>query len=407
MIIVKIAWRNIWRNRLRSWVVIMSIILGIWAGVFMVALSFGMNESRAKSQINSFISDMQIHHKEYKVDYKLKYTIPDVQQIEEQLNKNLKVKAYSKRLLVKEAMLVSSKINQGLSIIGVDPEKEKKVTDLHAKLIKGEYFPEIKGKAVLIGKKLADKLKADIKSKVIVRYQDVDGNIIQTKFKVVGIFETSNSNFDESSIYVRNKNLAKLVNLKDQYHEIAVRTTNKIEAKGLEDELQPQFSGDTKVEYWGEVSPDLAYADEMMGQTLYIFMGIIMIALLFGIVNTMLMAVLERKRELGMLMSIGMNKVKIFLMIVTETIMLAIVGGPLGILLAYLSVYYFGKTGIDISIVGEGMKSFGMDTMLYPTIENQYYPQIAVMVIITAIIAAIFPARKALKLKPAEAVRSL
>jgi len=151
----------------------------------------------------------------------------------------------------------------------------------------------------------------------------------------------------------------------------------------------------------------LAYADEMMGQTVYIFMSIIMIALLFGIINTMLMAVLERKRELGMLMSIGMNKTKLFTMIVTETVLLAIIGGPLGVLLAYASVHYFGAVGIDISIVGEGMKSFGMDSMLYPMIENKYYPQIAIMVIITAIFAALFPARRALSLKPAEAVRSL
>ena len=405
--IFKIAWRNIWRNRLRSWVVIMSIILGIWAGVFMMALSFGMNDSRAKSQINSFISDIQIHNTQFGVDYKIKYTIPSLQQIENSLKNNSEITHYGKRLLVKEAMLISSKTNQGLSIIGVNPEEEKKVTDIYSKIIKGQYFNKIKGKGILIGKKLADKLEADIKSKVIVRYQDADGNIIQTKFKVVGIFETSNLNFDKNTVYVQNKDLAKQLNLVNQYHEIAIKTTDKQIAKKLENALQMQFPDDVKVEYWGEIAPELAYADEMMGQTVYIFMSIIMIALLFGIINTMLMAVLERKRELGMLMSIGMNKTKLFTMIVTETVLLAIIGGPLGVLLAYASVHYFGAVGIDISIVGEGMKSFGMDSMLYPMIENKYYPQIAIMVIITAIFAALFPARRALSLKPAEAVRSL
>ena len=404
--IFKIAWRNIWRNRLRSWVVIMSIILGVWAGVFMMALSFGMNDSRAKSQINSFISDIQIHHNEFNVDYKIKYTIPNLEKVEKALEANSQVTFYSQRLIVKEAMLISSKTNQGLSVIGVNPDKEKKVTDIYTQLIKGEYFPEMKGKGVLIGKKLADKLGADIKSKIIVRYQDLDGNILQTKFKVVGIFETVNSNFDGNSVYVQNKDLAQQLNLMNQYHEIAIKTTDKNVAQGIEKTLQAQLDVADKVEYWGEISPELAYADEMMGQTLYIFMGIIMIALLFGIVNTMLMAVLERKRELGMLMSIGMNKIKVFTMIVTETVMLAIIGGPLGIVFSYLSVQYFGKVGIDISVVGEGMKSFGMDTMLYPIIDNQYYTPIAIMVVVTAIIASIFPARRALKLKPAEAVRS-
>jgi len=208
--IFKIAWRNIWRNRLRSWVVIMSIILGIWAGVFMLALSFGMNDSRAKSQINSFISDVQIHQQEFNVDYKIKYTIPDLNLIEKKLQTNPIIKAYSKRILVKEAMLISSKTNQGISMIGITPIQEKKVTDIYTKLKKGKYFPEIKGKGVLIGQKLAEKLNADINSKVIVRYQDMDGNIIQTKFKVVGIFETNDLNFDKSTIYVQNKDLETL-----------------------------------------------------------------------------------------------------------------------------------------------------------------------------------------------------
>jgi len=245
--IFKIAWRNIWRNRLRSWVVIMSIILGIWAGVFMMALSFGMNDSRAKSQINSFISDIQIHNTQFGVDYKIKYTIPSLQQIENSLKNNSEITHYGKRLLVKEAMLISSKTNQGLSIIGVNPEEEKKVTDIYSKIIKGQYFNKIKGKGILIGKKLADKLEADIKSKVIVRYQDADGNIIQTKFKVVGIFETSNLNFDKNTVYVQNKDLAKQLNLVNQYHEIAIKTTDKQIAKKLENALQMQFPDDVKV----------------------------------------------------------------------------------------------------------------------------------------------------------------
>ena len=405
--IFKIAWRNIWRNKLRSWVVIVSIILGIWAGIFMMALSFGMNDSRAKSQIESFISDIQIHHKEYNIDYKLKYTIPSLEEVENVLKSQSDIIHYCKRVLVKEAMLVSAKANQGLTIIGVTPNEEKEVTDIYTKITKGEYFPDIKGKGILIGEKLAQKLQADVKSKVVIRYQDVEGNIIQTKFKVVGIFKTSNSMFDKSSVFVRNSDLEKTLNISKQFHEIAIVTSDKSTAKITKEIIESGLSSENEVQYWGEISPDLAYADEMMGQTLYIFMGIIMIALLFGIINTMLMAVLERKRELGMLMAIGMNKKRLFLMIMLETMMLALLGGPLGILLADFSVSYFGSAGIDISSVGEGMSSFGMESVIYPIIETSYYPGITLMVLITAFIGALFPARRALKLKPADSIRSL
>lgn len=406
--ILKIAWRNIWRNKLRSMVVIVSIMLGIWAGVFMMALSFGMNDSRAKSQIESFISDAQIHHKEYNVDYLPKYYIDSLEYVESLLQDNDKIIAYSKRILIKEAMLVSAKLQQGLSIIGVDPEVEETVTNIHSLVRDGEYFSlTIKGKQILIGEKLAKKLHSEVGDKIVIRYQDFSGNIIQTKFKIVGIFKTLNSKFDGANVYVKNSDLEKIIGETGKYQEIALVTKDKSEAKGIEDELQPKMPSSNKVEYWGEISPDLAYADEMMAQSLYIFMGIIMIALMFGIINTMLMAVLERKRELGMLMAVGMNRKRVFAMIMFETTFLALLGGPLGIVLSDLTVNYYAGVGIDLSSVGEGMNSFGMASIVYPMIDKGYYIGISIMVVVTALISALFPARRALKLNPVDAVRSL
>jgi len=162
-----------------------------------------------------------------------------------------------------------------------------------------------------------------------------------------------------------------------------------------------------KVQYWGEISPELSYSDEMMTMALYIYMGIIMLALLFGIINTMLMAVLERKRELGMLMSVGMTKTKVFGMVLVETFVLALVGGPIGMLAGHITVIYFGRKGINVAALGEGMNALGFDSIIYTQLPATSYIDIAVMVIITALLAALYPARKALKLNPAEAVRAI
>ncbi len=138
-----------------------------------------------------------------------------------------------------------------------------------------------------------------------------------------------------------------------------------------------------------------------------IFVAIILIGMLFGIINTMLMAVLERIRELGMLMAVGMNKFKIFFMIVLETIYLAISGGVVGLILGALTISYYSKAGIDLSFAAEGLESYGYDSIIYTYINPAYYPILAGMVIIMAIIAAIYPAIKALKLNPAAAIRTL
>jgi len=131
-----------------------------------------------------------------------------------------------------------------------------------------------------------------------------------------------------------------------------------------------------------------------------------MLALAFGIINTMLMAVLERKKELGMLLSIGMNKNKIFLMIVLESTFLALISGPIGLSISYLVVTFYEDTGIDLSFASSGLKSVGIESTIYPFLDSNYYFIISVLVILTAILSSIYPAFKALKLNPSETLRT-
>ena len=151
----------------------------------------------------------------------------------------------------------------------------------------------------------------------------------------------------------------------------------------------------------------MGMVQEIMVPFLYIFMSIILLALSFGIANTMLMAVLERKRELGMLMSVGLNRTKIFLMILFETIFISCVALPIGIFMSYLMISYFGQVGIDLSIFAEGLEAFGMKSMLYTKLPFNYYVNITILTLFVTFISSLFPARRALKLDPAEAVRSL
>jgi len=130
-----------------------------------------------------------------------------------------------------------------------------------------------------------------------------------------------------------------------------------------------------------------------------------MMALLFGIVNNMLMAILERRRELGMLMAVGMNKRKLFVMILVETLMLGFVGGPIGIVLGDLSTRLMMGIGIDLTSKKEGLANLGVQSVIYPEIVPEYYIIVAIMVVLTALIAALYPAFKALKLNPVQAIR--
>ncbi len=162
---------------------------------------------------------------------------------------------------------------------------------------------------------------------------------------------------------------------------------------------------DLEVLPWMDLSTGMRMMIDMIGTYTFIIVGIILVALLFSIINTMLMAVLERVKEIGVLMSVGMAKPKGFFMILFETVCLTFLGAPLGLLLSFLSISYFGIVGIDLGT--DVYSEMGYASIIYPSLKYTDYISVSVMVIIMAIIAAIYPAIKALRLKPVEAIRKI
>ena len=403
--IIKIAWRNIWRNKLRSLIVITSMVLGLWSGLFTVSMSLGINEERIKSAINTYLHHVQIHNPSFEYNLDINSLISDPINIEEELEKNNLIKAFSKRIII-SAMASTAHGSDGVKVIGIEPKNEIYFSDISKKIIKGNYFSKIKSKPILIGKKLADNLKLDLKKKISVTFIDENGDLQRIKFKVGGVFKTGNSLHDGGNVYVNKEDLINLFKYKSSIHEIAILANNINDSDHLKDQLSNDFPKN-KVETWKQISPEMGMVQEIMVPFLYIFMSIILLALSFGIANTMLMAVLERKRELGMLMSVGLNRTKIFLMILFETIFISCVALPIGISMSYLMISYFGQVGIDLSIFAEGLEAFGMKSMLYTKLPFNYYVNITILTLFVTFISSLFPARRALKLDPAEAVRSL
>jgi len=403
--LIKIAWRNIWRSKLRSFVVIMSVVFGILGGIIMIAISYGLNEERMNNAVETYLSHIQIHNKSFSQDYNIKHTIDNFNQIENAINNDERVVSYSKRIIL-NGMLSNSNGSYGIQVKGITPDEEMKVTNTHEKIIEGEYFSSKRDNTILVGKKLSDRLNLKVKSKVVITFQDENNELTSLLYRVEGIFRSGNSRYDESNVFVKNSSITKNLPNFLGFHEIPILLTDIDLRDEVKNELIP-YSSNNIVEAWDDISKDLAYANEMLAAVLYIFMIIILSGLSFGIVNTMLMAILERKREIGMLMSIGMNRYKIFLMICLETIFLSIVALPFGLILSYLIVEYYSVVGIDLSIVAAGLENFGVGTRLYFMMPNKDYYVIAIMVFIISIISSIFPSIRALKINPVEATKTI
>lgn len=403
--LLKIAWKNVWRSRGRSFVVIGSITVGVWALLFGSGFMNGFLVGYMANIINSDISNIQIHNPEFKEDFDIKFDIKDGHQKAAEIRKWEGVEGATTRTIV-SGMVSSPKKASGVQIRGIDLENEAIVTSLDSLVAEGSYFEGIKKNPVIIGSKLAENLSVKLRSKVVLTFNDGEGNITAGAFRVVGIVESSSLAISEMYAYVRQDDLTRLIGLGDQVHEIAVIIDPQVEESVLVDKYQGTYENDL-AESWREIAPELALMDEMYGSMLYVLMGIILTALIFGIVNTMLMAVLERIRELGMLMAVGMSKVRVYFMILIETVFLGIVGAPIGLFIGWATIAYYKSVGVDLSNYSEGLESFGYSSILYPYLDDSVYIIVTIGVVITAVLAALYPAYKAVKLRPVEALHKI
>ncbi|MCK5068254.1 MAG: ABC transporter permease [Bacteroidales bacterium] len=236
----------------------------------------------------------------------------------------------------------------------------------------------------------------------------LDKNQVQTGavFRIAGIFDIKNSMFEMSQVMVKNEDLRVLTGMApNEYHQLIIRLETLESTEEVTASLAEKLPG-LEVMNWKEIQPDLAMMTDMVQKFYAIFMVIILAALAFGIVNTMLMVVLERTKELGMLTAIGMNKKRVFNMIMLESVFLSLVGGVTGMIISQLVIGVTAKKGINFASYAEGFEAMGYPAHIYPVISTSFFITVTVLIIITGILSSIYPALKALKLDPAEALRT-
>lgn len=407
-----IAWRNVWRNKLRSLTIIFAVTIGLFGGIVFYAFALGLMQQRIDSAISNEISNIQIHNPEYLLNEEVKFTIKNQEAIVSEINSIEGIKAVSSRIKVM-AMASTAETGTGIMLNGIDPENEQKVTTLSKQLVEGNYIGTKNRIPIVIGQKLAKKLNARLRSKIVITSANTDGIITYGAFRVVGIYHTENNMFDEVNVFVRKSELATMLGInQNETNEIAIALNDNEQSKAISDLLKNTYSSEISneklvIRSWAEIVPSLNAMIEMMNFFSYIFMVIILIALAFGILNTMLMVVMERVKELGMLKAIGMNSKRIFQMIMLETIFLSIIGALVGLVISSLMITYYGHYGFSLESFKEGYNSMGFSSLVYPHTEIEFYIGTSIMVIITAILASIYPARKALKLNPATAIREI
>lgn len=402
-IILKIAWRNIWRNKVRSIIIMLSIAIGIFSGIMVLAIYKGMMRSRVKTVVYAEIGHLQIHDTNFKKDYEPIYTIAYGDSIVGQIKKLPEVKAVAARTITM-GMLSTTTGSAGIQINGINVTDEKRVSMLDRKIENALLFDSIKSNEILISRKLANKLKLELGNKLVLTFTDIENNLVSSAFRIKSIYASDNAPLDERNVFIQEQALNQLIGIGHQFHEIAIILDKDESLDNVQKMLQQEFPNHL-VESWKTISPETDLMVYTVDISSYIIMGIILFALAFGIINTMLMAVLERTREIGMMMALGMNRLNLFFLILFETFFLTIAGLPIGILTGWTVATYYHIHGMDWLGRGkEMMNSFGFNTTIYPEFPIEKLNMTIGFVLFTALISCIYPALKALKLRPVDAL---
>lgn len=412
-LLIKLSWKNIWRNKVRSGVILGAIAIGLFSGTYIVAFLSGWIIGTVKDDINTNLSHIQIHDATFSENHEIsKYFLqPDIEDDLQKATNGQKINV-SERLVL-SGMLSSANNAVGMKLKAVDPEQEKTVSTIWETIPDslGNFLPDDAKMPIVISKKTAEKLKVKLKSKIVFTFQDAAEEMQTIAFRIGGIYKTANSDFDENTVFVRYDDIFSSTALPEgAIHEAAIllddNSTQALEncdliAPNIKEAL-PDFS----VQTWEDMNPTIAMTMEWIDFYTVIILGIFFLALSFGIINTMLMAVLERTKELGMLGAIGMSKAKIFKMIILETVFLTFLGSVVGVILATIVLSFSLKTGIDLSfMMGDSFEDYGFSSIVYPVINSTMFLEIVVLVLVAGVLSAIYPAVKALKIKPLEAMK--
>ena len=396
--LIKIAWRNLWRNKRRSVVVLLSVLVG-----FMDGLNNSFLKQMLDNQINSSVTHIQVHKKGFIDNKVVESYIPNGMNVESVLDTVSGVKNYSKRVIA-FGLLSSARSSSGVYIYGINPNDEKHLTKIDDSIVEGTYLTG-SGREIIIGETLAEKLRVGIGDKVVAMSNTLPGNIGSDVYRIVGLFKTHSTEFDKSTIYISLGDAQSLLQVNDNVYEYAMILDDYTKAEKVKQNIQNSLSDEYEVLTYEDILPLVIIQVEMTRESMMVINLIVGMALIFGIINAMLMAVFERIQEIGVLMSIGMKNRKIFMLFIIEAFLIGLIGTAAGLFIGSIIVALFGSSGIDLSMFAESLQSFGIGSVLYPSISAETIVITLITIPLISVLGAIYPAVKAIRLEPVYAIR--
>lgn len=406
MLVFKLAFRNVLRHRRRS----LLTLLSMSGGYILLTLSLSMSEGSYNDIIDLFTRDhtghVQVHQSNYLDRPSLHKTINDAEQLMAELDTTAHVVGVAPRIYGPSLAYGKNKSSPA-SVIGIDPHRESITTSLAEKVKQGKYLSKSGDGnfSAMIGQTLAQNLKLAPGDELVLISQGADGSIANDIFIVSAIVGTTESH-ERLNVYLSLGAMRQFLSMGDQVHELAITLSHQSQAQQFAAELNQRWSASgLRVAPWQSVEKTFYNSMQADKEGNYVSMGIIILIVSIGVLNTVLMGTMERSREFGVLKAIGTRPLAVFRLILLESLMLALASCALGFLIALPINYWFEQVGIPLS---EGIDMGGvMFDHMSGEISNLTMGLPALVVVVSTVLVSLIPGVRAARISPLEALNSV
>jgi len=401
---IRIAWRNVVRNPGRSLITTGAVAFGLAALIFLKSFVTGADQQMITNYTDLLIGHIQVHRRGFQNNMGLDKSISNPSKLARALLSVPYIRAWAPR--VKDFALISStESSAGVLLMGIEPADERYLSSLHERVRVGAYLNKGDDDKVVIGRQLAENLRVGVGDKVVLMSQAADGSLSSAAFTVAGLLDAGGEEIDKGLALITLKAAQDLFVLDDKISEIAIETTSLDDVQEAVEILKNKIDlAQFEVLTWKEISP-MTYQWLKFDQ---VFTGLILVIVLLivstGILNTILMSVLERKHEFGIMSALGTKPDQIIFVVTVESFFLGALGCLLGGLVGVGLSYFFGACGIDLSSISEALNSFYIGSVIRPKIDAASTALYICVILMVSILVSMAPARRAGRLKPVDAL---
>jgi len=406
---LQMAWRNVWRNPRRTWLTVAAIAFACLVLVFMLSFQLGSYATMIDSSVKIEAGHLQVQAKGYQDDHEMRQVVEDPAAVDRVLDGIPQVEAYTSRADA-FAVLSSDERTYAGQVVGIDPVHEVKVSSLESLVRQGSFLSADDPDGALVGDLLANNLKIGLGDELTVIGQGRDGSVAATVLTVRGIFRSGIDELDRTTVEMPLASFQQVFTMGEAVHQVVVTGKDLWSVPAIKQQLTAGLrdvdqSPPLVALDWNQLMPGLLQSIKVDLVSGLIFYVALIFVVAFSILNTFLMAFLERTREFGVMMAIGTPPGRLGRLLLLESLALTAVGIAAGIVLGSAVTLYFQAHGIDISGANELLDQFGISGRMYPQLSVLSALAGPLLVLVITGLAALYPALKIRRLRPVEAMR--